>query len=506
MLPLEHFLELATHYSVIPLKNSLGSFEWFQLDLFKLSQDYPYSLLLESGEHGKERGRFTYFADQPFLVIQVEDNQVKIEADPDEFQQLKTNGLYEKIIDNPVSGIENISKRYRSPRILGYPPFTGGGIGYFSYEFIKRLERIENANQKPSLFSEIHLAFVKELLVYDHAEKELQLFYNVMIETEDTEEQKKDKYLRAIEYLKQRAQFWQERIEQCLQKPIPLHDLPEIRKNFEQPFLPDQFMAAVETIKKNILKGEIFQAVLSQKLITKTKVHPAIVYQVLRQINPSPYMFYLQMNHETIVGASPETLVKVFNEEISTFPIAGTRPRGKTEQEDLALEQELLADEKERAEHVMLIDLARNDIGKVSKPGSVIVAEKMKIERYSHVMHIVSKVIGQQKEEKSAFDVLKAVFPAGTVSGAPKVRAMELIAELEPIERGPYAGAVAALAFNGNLDTCITIRSIFFKEETAYVQAGAGIVADSVPLNEYMESMNKAKAMLKAIEISESLS
>jgi len=262
-------------------------------------------------------------------------------------------------------------------------------------------------------------------------------------------------------------------------------------------------MNAVQVVKEKIKQGEIFQAVLSQKLIAKTEAEPKEVYQALRELNPSPYMYYLKMKNEMIIGTSPETLVKVYDRQISTFPIAGTRPRGKSKDEEEKLERDLLQDPKEIAEHVMLIDLARNDVGRVSQPGTVKLKKKMSVEKYSHVMHLVSKVTGLLKEEYNALDALKAVFPAGTVSGAPKIRAMQIIAELEPKQRGPYAGAIAALGFNGNLDTCITIRSVFFDQKTAYIQAGAGIVADSEPKKEYMETMNKAKAMLKAIQAAE---
>lgn len=497
MLNFPDFLHFSAEYSLIPLKNTIGEFEDFQMEMLDFSSNQSYALLLESGEYEKETGRFTYYGQDPFLTIQLKDDQLYMNGGQSDIAPLL-----------PIQYLHLLLNQYRSPIMPDLPPFTGGAIGFFSYDFIQQFEHINMNDQRPSDFSEFHLAWIKEVLVYDHTKKELSLIYNIEVSHTDTIEEKKEKYRLAKTYLMEKSKYWLEKLSDNLIKDsrIPESKVKKqaANKTELQPyFSPDDFIHAVNRIKEKIVEGEVFQTVLSQKFMVPTETSPEEIYKILRKINPSPYMFYLKMKDESLIGTSPETLVKVEDQTISTFPIAGTRPRGKTGEEDHQLEIELLQDSKEVAEHVMLIDLARNDLGKVSQPGSVKLEKKMAIEKYSHVMHLVSKVTGILKEEYNAMDVLQAVFPAGTVSGAPKVRAMELIAELEPYRRGSYAGAVAALGFNGNLDTCITIRSLFFKDKTAYIQAGAGIVADSVPEKEYLEVLNKAKAMLKAIQIAE---
>ncbi|TCS81285.1 anthranilate synthase component I family protein [Tepidibacillus fermentans] len=502
MISFTDVLELSKTYRTIPLAKEVAKKKLSELNLSILKKSYSYLLLLESGEHGEEHGRFTYLSPSPFLIIQSKDQQIRLSGEEEVMRQLKEAGI-DRLKDQPKKMIEMILKTYRSPKIPTLPYFTGGAIGYFSYEWVKRSERIETKHQRSSPFSEFHLAFIKELLVFDHEQERLLFIDNLIIDPNETKEKKEEKYRHTMKSLEEKAEYWRQFIAENSSPPIEISKEKEEIKPFQSSFTKEQFVEGVKRLKEAIRQGEIFQAVLSLKQSIKTDADAVLVYQILRKINPSPYMVYLQMADETIIGASPETLVKIVGDEIATYPIAGTRPRGKTPLEEKQLAEELQNDPKEIAEHVMLIDLARNDLGKVSQPGSVKVAKKMKIEKYSHVMHLVSKVIGKLKAETTSLDVLEATFPAGTVSGAPKVRAMELIAKLEREERGPYAGAVAAISFNGNLDTCITIRSIFFHQGTAYLQSGAGIVYDSIPEKEYEEVANKAKAMMKAIAIAE---
>ncbi len=517
-------MEFAKTFTMIPFVTEIPILKLSDLNLTQLKENEPYLLLLESGEHGEEHGRFTYFSKSPFLVLQSKQGEIKLMGEESFVQSILQIGVDINESD-PKQIIETILETYRSPRISSLPYFTGGAIGYFSYEWVKRTERINTDDQIPAPFSEFHLAFVKELLVYDHEQQRFLFIDHVLINPMESDEVKEEKYHQTLAGISKKAKQWEDWIraktklienrtsngengqledknDQDFQGQLENADT-ELNRKIHFSLTKEEFIEGVQQLKQSIRQGEIFQAVPSLKQSVKTKADPAKTYSILRTLNPSPYMVYLQMAEETLIGASPETLVKIVDDEISTFPIAGTRPRGRNEQEEDLLEQDLQNDPKEIAEHVMLIDLARNDLGKVSKPGTVNVIKKMKVEKYSHVMHLVSKVTGRLKEGLTSLDGLKAVFPAGTVSGAPKVRAMELIAELEKEQRGPYAGAVAAIGFNGNLDTCITIRSIFFHQGTAYVQSGAGIVYDSIPEKEYKEVTNKAKAMIQAIAMAE---
>jgi len=505
MLSLTDFLAFAKSYSVIPISKVVGQYQNFRLNILKISNEFPDVMLLESGEHGKEAGRYTYFAINPFLVLQVNDHQVTLSGASTELEQLKKLPAFSDLPCKPIPALKAILKHYNSPYLKELPPFTGGGLGFFSYEFIKEQEHISTAHQLSSQFAELYLAFVKEVLIYDHSSQELILVNNLFIHNLPENELVKS-YEQAQVEITKRVTFWQNFLlnhqqGELLNDAVPEKTPGKLIKAFDR----ETFVKAVEKIKRYIREGEIFQAVLSQKITVNLPEEKALIYEALRQINPSPYMYYLQFDDQVILGTSPETLVNVVAGKATTYPIAGTRRRGRNEVEEQKNELSLLSDTKELAEHVMLIDLARNDLGRISKPGTVKVLEKMKIEKYSHVMHLVSKVVGELKKDVTSLDALIAAFPAGTVSGAPKIRAMQIIAELELEERGPYAGAIAALGFNGNLDTCITIRSIFCKGNTATIQAGAGIVADSEPDKEYLEITNKASAMLRALSISEEL-
>ncbi|MGQ9546163.1 MAG: anthranilate synthase component I [Dehalococcoidia bacterium] len=430
-----------------------------------------YSFLLESVEGGERLARYSFIGTEPSLV-------------------LRTGN--EKHVD-PLNLVEREFARFRPVSVTDLPRFHGGMVGYLSYEVARYFERLPCPDRDPQGFPESVLMLADTLLVFDHITHKIKVVSHAHVDGDVDAAYRKA--TRKIDELVNR-----------LDQPIPCSlpkkaaaDGSKVSSNFSQA----EFESMVSRAKEYICAGDIIQVVLSQRLARRTYANPFAVYRALRSINPSPYMYYLHLGDFYIVGASPELLVRVEDGIVSTHPIAGTRPRGKDASEDLTLEEELKHDEKERAEHIMLVDLGRNDIGRVSELGTVEVTQFMDVERYSHVMHLVSHVQGKLRRGLSQFDALRSCFPAGTVSGAPKIRAMEIIAELERERRGPYAGAVGYLDFSGNLDTAIAIRTIATKNNIAYIQAGAGIVADSVPEREYRESLNKAQAMLAAIDQAE---
>jgi len=387
--------------------------------------------------------------------------------------------------------IRKALSRFKSVNVKGLPRFHGGLVGYISYDVVRQVENIPDKNPDDLKLPLMQFLFAETLLAFDHIKGKLLIISNAEV--------KKDP---AKAYQTACANI--AKLEKQLTKKVKLKEiksksqsLPKFSSNFTQP----EFEQVVDRMKEYIRAGDIIQGVPSQRLTCEAKADPFDVYRVLRKINPSPYMFYLKLGKTKIAGSSPEVMVRLEDGEATVRPIAGTRKRGKDKAEDLAMEKELLASEKERAEHIMLVDLGRNDLGRVCDFGTVRVTENMVIERYSHVMHIVSNVAGKLSQGKDAVDLLAATFPAGTVSGAPKVRAMEIIDELENVKRGPYAGCVGYFGFSGEMDTGITIRTIVFKGNKGYVQVGAGIVADSIPAEEYKETINKAKAMLRAIEL-----
>ena len=375
------------------------------------------------------------------------------------------------------------------------PPFQSGVVGYFAYDTIRYFEDIPRAKPDPLQLPDCYLMVADQLIVFDHVKHTLTVIKNVFLEEDEDPAQQYRRACSKVEWLVRRINEIV-LVPQNIGSTTPKNELPEFTSNTTR----EQYMDMVVRAKEYIHAGDIFQIVPSQRLATKISGDPFDIYRSLRRVNPSPYMFYLKFGDLKVVGSSPEVLVRVEDGVVTTRPLAGTRHRGVDEAEDMRLEKELLADPKERAEHVMLVDLGRNDLGRICEYGSVKVTEQMKIERYSHVMHIVSNVEGDARPDANALDILGACFPAGTVSGAPKVRAMEIINELETEERGIYAGAVGYIDFSGNLDTCIAIRTIVVKDDTAYIQAGAGIVADSDPASEYQETINKATALLKAVE------
>ena len=431
----------------------------------------PYSFLLESVEGGERLARYSFIGAEPYLVLTGDEGA------------------------DPLLAIERELGRFRLVDVPGLPRFHGGAGGYLSYEVVRHFERLPAPESDPLGLPPSVFMLADTILVFDHLKHRIKVVSHAHIDG-DVE--------RAYREATERIDRLVERLGQPFE-PVKAvaRDRAASPFSVESNLSQAQFEANVEQAKEYIAAGEIIQAVLSQRLSRATSATPFDIYRALRGINPSPYMYYLHLDDCHIVGASPELLVRVEDGIVATHPIAGTRPRGASAEEDAALEKELKRDEKELAEHIMLLDLGRNDIGRVARPGTVEVTQLMDVERYSHVMHLVSHVQGRLRPDLSPFDALRACFPAGTVSGAPKIRAMEIIAELEPDRRGPYAGAVGYFSFGGNLDTAITIRTIVMKGGTAYVQAGGGIVADSVPEREYQESLSKARALLKAIEQAE---
>ena len=430
-----------------------------------------YSFLLESVEGGERLARYSFIGTEPSLV-------------------LRTGN------DNPVDPLNLVEKelaQFRPVPIANLPRFHGGMVGYLSYEVARYFEKLPCPDQDPQGLPESVLMLADTLLVFDHITHKIKVVSHTHLDGDVD---------KAYREATRKIDDLVNRLEQPIQSKSP-KNAPPNRSEVSSNFSPARFEAIVSQAKEYIYAGDIIQAVLSQRLSRPTNASPFAIYRALRSVNPSPYMYYLHLGDFYIVGASPELLVRVEDDIVSNHPIAGTRRRGKDATEDLALEEELKHDKKECAEHIMLVDLGRNDIGRISEPGTVEITQLMDLERYSHVMHLVSHVQGKLRAGLSQFDALRSCFPAGTVSGAPKIRAMQIIAELEREKRGPYAGAVGYFDFSGNLDTAIAIRTVIIKDNIAYIQAGAGIVADSIPEREYQESLNKAQALLTAIDQAE---
>ncbi len=433
-----------------------------------------YSFLLESVEGGERLARYSFIGTDPYKV-------------------LETWGKDE--ID-PLPHIAAEMSNFRIAPVSDLPKFCGGAVGYLAYETVNRFEELPSPEKDTLNVPESVFMIVDTLLVFDHVTHKIRIMSHVHLD-EDVEKS----YSEAVRKIDSLVARLNEPITTTRQMngSVPTVTESKPTSNFEK----ETFKAVVDKIKRYVTEGEVIQVVPSQRLSQKTTAAPFDIYRALRTINPSPYMFFFDFKDFHIIGASPEILVRVEGGTVTTRPLAGTRPRGKTPEEDIALEKELRSDEKERAEHIMLVDLGRNDIGRVSEPGTVEVSELMEVERYSHVMHLVTNVQGKLKKGMDAFDALRACFPAGTVSGAPKIRAMEIIAEVEPEKRGPYAGAAGYFSFNGDMDMAISIRTMVVKDGTAYTQAGGGIVYDSEPEREYEETMNKAGALLNAINQAE---
>ncbi len=489
---LSEFKEKAKEGNLIPVyREILADLETPLSAFLKLKGKAGF--LLESIEGGEKWARYSFLGSAPSMIIEGKGKNITIRRGKEKEKR--------KFINDPLEVLSDELEKYRPVKTEGLPRFHGGFVGYIGYDTVRHFEKLPNLRHKGADHPDIFLMFTDTLLVFDNLSQTIKVISNAYTEGRDPEEaySEAEEKINAI-------------VKKLQAKAVPPKNRKtgstgssdeKIEDSFSSNFDKEDFKHAVERAKEYIRAGDVIQVVLSQNFERETEIHPLNAYRALRVINPSPYMFYLNTGKSTLVGSSPEILVRVEDETIELRPIAGTRRRGRTKEEDLAMEKELIEDPKELAEHIMLVDLGRNDVGRVAETGSVKLTELKSVERYSHVMHIVSNVVGKLKKGLNAFDVLRASFPAGTVSGAPKIRAMEIIEELEPTKRGPYAGCLGYFDFSGNMDMCITIRTIIFKKGKAYIQAGAGIVADSNPELEYKETVNKAKGMFKAIEMAE---
>ncbi|MGQ9628085.1 MAG: anthranilate synthase component I [Anaerolineae bacterium] len=484
---LRDFRELSAQGNLLPVWREIPADMETPVSVYlKLRGEWP-SFLLESVEKGEQVGRYSFIGVEPLAILTAQEEGLF----------LQENGLTLKLGSpecNPLAGVSEILSRYHPARMPGLPRLSGGLVGYLAYEVVRFFEPVPMPARTLSL-PEMVFLLTDTLVIFDHVKHRLLLLTNAYLNVAERPEAAYSAAVEKIESLMAR-----------LRQPLSDITLPigASAETWRSNFTRADFEMAVLRAKEYIAAGDIFQVVLSQRLSRRTKADSFTIYRALRMLNPSPYMFYLELpNDLRLIGASPEMLARLEGRKAQVRPIAGTRRRGASQTEDEALAQELLADPKERAEHIMLVDLGRNDLGRVCRYGSVRVPEMMVIERYSHVMHIVSSVEGELRPNLNACDLLQATFPAGTVSGAPKVRAMEIIAELEGEQRGPYAGAVGYFDFAGNMDTCIAIRTIVMQGDEVYIQAGAGIVADSDPAREYQETLNKAQALAEAVAIAE---
>jgi anthranilate synthase component I len=450
----------------------------------RIAPKAKYSFLLESVEGGETIGRYTFAGANPGEVFRARGRQCSLES----------GGKTTRFEADPVERLRQLTERYRPVRVPGLPPLIGGAIGYFAYDMVRLVENIPATGRDDLGLDDCVMMFYLGLLAFDHVQHRVWVIRNVFTEGPGSLRAKYDSAVREIK-----------RTRRMLEGPLPRqrHARTSTPVRIESNMTKPQFTAAVRKAKAYIRAGDVFQVVASQRFSARVKADPFEIYRALRVVNPSPYLYFLKLDDVSVVGSSPEMLVKVQGRDAFYKPLAGTRPRGRDDAQDRQLEAELLADPKERAEHIMLVDLGRNDLGRVCEYGSVKVDRLMFVERFSHVMHLVSSLRGKLQEGVDCFDALMACFPAGTLSGAPKVRAMQIIDELEPTRRGIYAGAILYLDFSGNVDSCIGLRTLVAKNGRVYIQAGAGIVADSVPELEYEESVNKARALVKALEIAQ---
>ena len=484
----DEFQKLAEGMNFVPVYRQLISDTLTPVSAYCRIVGDENSFLFESVVGGERVGRYSFLGAGPFLQFDAFDKQIVL-TEGGETRQYT--------VDDPLLHLHTMLEQYRAPHLPQLPRFCGGAVGYAGYDTVRYTERLPNPPADDRHLPDMSFALYDRMVIFDQIQKTIL----VVVHADVRKGELQDAYDAACRRVDQLCQQLDTRSETIHLSDISLLGDPQIpfRSNFSR----EGYEQAVEKSKEYIRAGDIFQVVLSQRLEVTTTASSLDIYRALRVVNPSPFMFLLRTPRVNLIGSSPEIMVRVENGRTTIRPLAGTRRRGKTQAEDEALERELLADEKERAEHVMLVDLARNDVGRVAEYGSVEVSDVMHVERYSHVMHISSTVTGKLASGKTALDALRAGLPAGTLSGAPKVRAMQIIDELEPHRRGPYGGAVGCLDFTGHMDTCIALRTIVMLGQTAYVQAGAGIVADSVAASEYEETLSKARGLLKAIEIAE---
>jgi anthranilate synthase component 1 len=482
----EEFSRLAREATLVPVVKSVTADLLTPVSAFlAIAANEPSAFLLESVERGEQIGRYTFLGARPYMQIRARGQEVVLERGP---RRERRKGNVFQIVKERL-------QQHRPAIVPGLPPFTAGAVGYFAYDVVRQLENIGNHAKDDLSLPDCVLMFFDRLLAFDHLRHQIHIIATADVSRENPQRA----YRRALADIAALEKKLAAGLRPALwQKPTRR---TKTKLDVHAGTSRQRFIQSVERAKEYIAAGDIFQVVLSQRLDFTPGVAPFDVYRALRTVNPSPYLYFLRMGDTHVLGSSPEMLVRITGRRLEYRPIAGTHPRGRDEIEDARLEKEMLGDEKERAEHVMLVDLGRNDLGRVSEYGSVRVRDLMYVERYSHVMHIVSALEGKLRPDLSALDALAACFPAGTLSGAPKVRAMQIIEELEPTRRGAYGGAVLYADFAGNLDSCITIRTMLMKGKRAYLQAGAGIVADSDPAREYEECMNKAQALLRAVEV-----
>ena len=484
----EDVKELSREYNVVPVYTEILADIETPLSIFlKLQERGKFNFLLESAEGGEKWGRFSFIISGSSFYI-------------------RTKGPYGEIYDrgkvsffetkDPAGVVEGVISRFRPYNDPDLPRFWGGLVGYIAYDVVKFYEPVGDNNPDPVGTCDLYMVLTDGVVIHDNLTGRIKIVYPIL-----TDRGVEEEYRKAEKFVK----YVIDRLRSRSAEHISFQEKDPDLSIWESNFSEEEFEKIVLRAKDYIAKGDVIQVVLSQRFRRFFEGDPENVYRVLRYLNPSPYMYYLDLRELKVIGSSPEVLVRVEGRRIETRPIAGTRPRGKTPEEDKRLEEELLKDKKERAEHLMLVDLARNDLGKVSETGSVKVEDFMRVERYSHVMHIVSDVVGTLREGLTALDVLRAAFPAGTVSGAPKVRAMQIIEELEKERRGIYAGSVGYVSFQGNMDMAIAIRTAIIRDREVFIQAGAGIVADSVPEREWEETVNKAKAIMKAVDTAGSI-
>lgn len=485
------FLKLAATHSLVPVYRQLVGDTLTPVTAFGKIQEGDWSFLFESVIGGERLGRYSFLGAGPFLRFQAWDRRVEIE-------DTATGKVEQRTHLDPLRLLEELLAKYRAPHLPGLPRFCGGAVGYAGYDTVRYVERLEKPPLDDRGLPDLSFALYDRMVIFDHINKTIAVIAHAHVDPRDPVRSYQEACARVdrlVERLKQQDAHLQ---------LTDIAPVGKVERAFQSNFEPGSYEKAVDKAKEYIKAGDIFQVVLSQRLTTETKARPFDIYRTLRVVNPSPFMFYLKVGPDlALVGSSPEIMVRVEEDKVTIRPLAGTRRRGATDEEDERLAAELLADPKERAEHIMLVDLGRNDVGQVARYGTVQISDVMTVERYSHVMHICSNVTGRLEKGKTAFDALRSCLPAGTLSGAPKVRAMEIIDELEPHRRGPYGGAVGYVDFSGNMDTCIALRTMVLKGTTAYLQAGAGIVADSEPDKEREETLNKAMGLLRALEIAE---
>jgi anthranilate synthase component I len=480
----KEFSQLARSATLVPVVKSVSADLLTPVSAFlAIAEKEPHAFLLESVERGEQIGRYTFLGVRPYMRLRARGSEITIERR--RRREARQGDVFQIV--------KQLLGEHQPAAVTGLPPFTAGAVGYFAYDVVRQLEKIGEHAKDDLQLPDAELMFFDRVLAFDHLRHQIHIVAAADVSRESPP-RAYERALRDIDRIEKqlasglRSKLWQ--------KAKPKAPRMKIHAGTTQ----NKFIRSVERCKEYIAAGDIFQVVLSQRLDFIPGVEPFDLYRALRQVNPSPYLYFLRMGETQILGSSPEMLVRVTGRKLEYRPIAGTHPRGRDEAEDQRLEQQMRNDEKERAEHVMLVDLGRNDLGRVSEYGSVKVKDLMYVERYSHVMHLVSALEGKLRKNLSALDAFAACFPAGTLSGAPKVRAMQIIEELEPVRRGIYGGSVLYADFAGNLDSCIGIRTMLMQGKHAYLQAGAGIVADSDPASEFQETMNKAEALLRAVE------